>query len=192
LSNKLTAAVALLLLFASVSPVLAESEGETAVHELISLSGAQKQYGQMLVIMARSMREGFNRGLIKALENKPIAPEKRKEAAKILQKHFNDFMAQYESHLRETMTWEALVKDIYTPLYLKHFTLEEINNIIAFYKSPTGQKFSQKSPQLIAEASQSINATYGQQLNDFAANLSQKKISQAIEELKPLEAKQKK
>lgn len=190
MNNIFRATTVFLLLFTFVLPVQAASEGEAAVHELITLSGAKKQYTQMLAVMTRSMQVGFNKGLMKALQQKPIAQDKRKKASDILQRHFKDFIKKYETYLKKTMTWEALVKDVYTPLYLKHFTVEEIKHIIAFYKSPTGKKFSQKSPQLIQEASQRVSSKYSKKLNDYAIKLSKKKIDQAMKDLKPLQPKQ--
>lgn len=189
MSQKMTLSILLVAALSLSFPVFAAGEGEKAVMELTTLTGAKVQYEKMLTILSRSMQQGFNQGLMKAVQLHPVPQSKRKKASKILQKHFNDFIKQYERHMKKTMTWEGLVKEVYAPLYLKNFTVKEIKDIIAFYKSPTGKKFLQKSPQLIQDASKTVNNKYGKQLNKYAMELSRKKIDQVILELKPLQSK---
>jgi len=188
-SHKLTLSFLLAISLSLSFPVIAANEGQKAVMELTTLNGAKEQYEKMLTVLSRSMQQGFNQGLMKAVQLHPVPQNKRKKASKILQKHFNDFIKQYERHMKKTMTWEGLVKNVYAPLYLKHFTVKEIKDIITFYKSPTGKKFLKKSPRLIQDASKTVNNKYGKQLNKYAMKLSRKKIDQVILELKPLQVK---
>jgi hypothetical protein len=38
------------------------------------------------------------------------------------------------------------------PIYAKHFSVDEIERIIAFYKTPTGQKFIREQPVILQES----------------------------------------
>ena len=51
---------------------------------------------------------------------------------------------------RRYMSWEAL-KGQYADIYARAFTEEELRQIIAFYRTPTGQKMAQATPQLMRE-----------------------------------------
>ena len=42
--------------------------------------------------------------------------------------------------------------DLMVPLYAKHFTVDEMKKIIAFYKTPPGKKLGQAFPQIVQEA----------------------------------------
>jgi len=42
------------------------------------------------------------------------------------------------------------------PVYQKHFTNGDINNLIAFYSTPTGQKFLHEMPAVTAETMRAI------------------------------------
>jgi uncharacterized protein len=178
---------ALLLLLASASSLAAgDPEGEAAARELIELSGAKAQYQQMLIIMTQSIQTGFSTGLAKALKEKPLDPAQRKQAKDILDRHFSRFIGEFQSYLKQTMPWEKLVEEIYLPTYLKHFSAQELREVIAFYRSPTGRKFAEKGPSLSRDAAQAINTKYGKDLQRRAARLTQETLRQIGIELDKL------
>lgn len=51
------------------------------------------------------------------------------------------------------MGWDAM-KDDLAKIYADNFTEQELNDITAFYKTPTGTKMSQALPSLMAEGAQ--------------------------------------
>ena len=51
--------------------------------------------------------------------------------------------------------------DVTARLYVRHFTLEEMNQLIAFYQTPIGQKMLAKLPSLTRESMQ-IGQLWGQ------------------------------
>jgi hypothetical protein len=46
--------------------------------------------------------------------------------------------------------------DAEVPIYEKHFTKGDVNALIAFYSSPTGQKMMRELPEIMSETMQSI------------------------------------
>ena len=55
------------------------------------------------------------------------------------------------------------------PIYKKHFTLDEIKNIVAFYQTETGKKLAQKNG-VIAQESMAIGQQWGMQLGQAIQN----------------------
>lgn len=55
--------------------------------------------------------------------------------------------------VREAFSKESLQREIY-PIYARYFTLEELQGLIAFNKSPAGIKANQVMPQLMADSMQ--------------------------------------
>ena len=69
----------------------------------------------------------------------------------------HDLANSYREKLADIMTQEmswAKVKDDYTKVYADIFTVEELRNIVAFYKTPTGQAFIRKTPKLLEQSMQ--------------------------------------
>lgn len=60
---------------------------------------------------------------------------------------------QYLSYMMDEMKniTERLVQEDVANVYDKHFTDEEIKDLIAFYESPTGQKSLDKTPEITAD-----------------------------------------
>jgi hypothetical protein len=54
----------------------------------------------------------------------------------------------------------ALVKEDKVKLYDKYFTLEEINSMIMFYKSPAGRKYVSVTPEITKEITMKIIQRY--------------------------------
>ena len=49
--------------------------------------------------------------------------------------------------MAEALSWDK-IKDDYVALYAETFTAAELKDLIAFYKSPAGQAFTKKQPEL--------------------------------------------
>ena len=55
------------------------------------------------------------------------------------------------------------LQELLVPVYAKHFTLEDLKAINAFYETPIGKKLGEKTPILTAESMQ-VGQTWGMQL----------------------------
>lgn len=51
--------------------------------------------------------------------------------------------------------------DMLAPLYEKHLTIEDLNNVTAFYRSPAGKKMAEVTPAILQESMQ-VGAKWGE------------------------------
>ena len=58
---------------------------------------------------------------------------------------FNKYMSKMVELITETLNWDKIKPDM-TDLYVSNFSENEINDMLIFYKSPTGKKFIDKMP----------------------------------------------
>ena len=97
------------------------------VHELLDVFGGKDQIGQMQVQMVQAMSAS------------------------------NPVLAQYEPVLiewtRTYLSWDEM-KGPMAELYKKHFSDDEIKELLTFYRSPVGSKSVDLMPQLFAEGAQ--------------------------------------
>jgi len=77
-------------------------------------------------------------------------------------KHKDDLPADYESKMTarmddmfENMPWDEMMQAM-APVYEKHFTKGDIDSLIAFYSSPTGEKMLREMPSIMTEAMQNM------------------------------------
>lgn len=65
-----------------------------------------------------------------------------------------DHMKRVDELVRREMGWENMKKD-FVDVYVSLFTEQEIRDTIRFYESPTGRKYIEKSPEMMAKIMES-------------------------------------
>jgi len=80
----------------------------------------------------------------------------------------DDYMAKLYSAVTDVLSWEKL-KPSYVNLYAAAYTEEQVDGILAFYKSPVGQALLEKTPELITKSSEIVNA----RMQDFGPRMQQ-------------------
>jgi hypothetical protein len=69
------------------------------------------------------------------------------------QRQVNEFTARIKGLILSSMSWKSLEPE-YTKLYADAYTEQQIDDLIAFYKTSTGQAVVEKTPMLIQQASE--------------------------------------
>lgn len=67
------------------------------------------------------------------------------------EEHMNNVM---DSMFRD-MPWDEMIQAM-MPAYQKHFTKGDIDAMVAFYNTPTGQKLLREMPEIVADSMQSM------------------------------------
>ena len=63
-----------------------------------------------------------------------------------------EFWTQFETSFQKVGIEDLL--DLLTPIYQKHMSQDEIKAITAFYQTPAGKKFAEKTPLIMQESMQ--------------------------------------
>ena len=74
-----------------------------------------------------------------------LLPSLKASAPDVPPEFWDDFMKEVDPNELVNLT---------VPIYMRHFTENEIQEMIRFYKTPTGQKLVQKQPQVMQESMQ--------------------------------------
>lgn len=72
----------------------------------------------------------------------------------IIEKHYNKMFEVVKAE----MSWSKMKED-FIQIYISNFTEKEINEVIAFYETPIGKKFIEKTP-VIMQQSTEISQKY--------------------------------
>jgi hypothetical protein len=128
----------LTLLACSCALVSAYAQTSTApsdasLKELLQLSGSEK----LINDMQQQMKGMFANSMKQALPSQGVSAEQTAMMEK-MQTKMSDLLS-------EELSWSNM-EALYLGVYKESFTQDEINQLIAFYKSPTGQMFVQKMP----------------------------------------------
>jgi hypothetical protein len=121
-------------------------EKKDATKELISLTGAAQ------------MGELFGKAFVQQMTNilKKTNPKIDPRAFEILEKEVMGL-------IHEEMVEKESLQELIYPIYHKYLTLEEIKELVRFYKTPLGKKAISVMPKMTQEAMQAGQA-WGQSL----------------------------
>ncbi|CAN1721089.1 enolase [Hyphomicrobium sp. 1Nfss2.1] len=112
-----------------------------AAKELMAVTGMTKQMDGMIAVMA----EGFRKG----------AQDRAGSAAA------DALGSEFDKHMQRMMSYREQMLEEFADIYAQRFTVNELQAVIDFYKSPTGQKFIAATPELMQAGAQ-IGIKYSQ------------------------------
>lgn len=110
---------------------------EQAARELVEVTGAAKMGSQVLAQMIPALRQAV-----------PDAPA--------------DFWAEFSAEVKPDEIMDRVI-----PIYAKHFSLEELEQLLVFYRSPLGQKVIGEMPAVVSE-SMTVGQEWGRQIGERA------------------------
>jgi hypothetical protein len=111
------------------------------IQSYLNVMHAHEMMAQMADSMSKPMHEMIHQQYIKDKDKLPADFEERMN--KIMDSMFKE------------MPWDQML-GAEVPIYQKHFTKGDVNALIAFYSSPTGQKMMRELPEIMSETMQSI------------------------------------
>jgi len=113
---------------AVAAPPTAES-----IDTLLSLSKTQRLLDGIYANIDQVMQQS----IAASMQGQPVTPEQQRVIDNMRQKFAVIF--------REEMSWSKLLP-VYTRIYQESFTQEEIDGLIAFYRTPAGNALVEKMP----------------------------------------------
>jgi uncharacterized protein len=128
------AAAAWLAVLALTAPLNAQGPDAArlaAAKDMMQSAGVAKQFDEVMPLLARQLSTGFI----------AVAPDRADEIRQV----FMELTAKFVDRKNE------LIDQIATA-YAEQLTLEDLNAITAFYRSPAGVKFVQVQPQMMRQA----------------------------------------
>ncbi len=127
-------------LFAQQEP--ATSTANTPSHTQSATSGQAADEAAKVADIRRLLELTGTRDMVEQMKSSMMG-QFRKNAPGIPEDMFNEIMAE----LKADDLMESMI-----PVYSKHFTGEDVKQMIAFYQSPFGQKVLREMPQIITES----------------------------------------
>jgi hypothetical protein len=123
-------------------PCLADDASRTKkAEEYLKLAQVDRSMQQMLGMIVQQMKSG----MIQQLTGMKIPPEMEKPMA--------EFQDKVGAMIAGAMSWDKLQPQ-YVKLLADAYTDEELDDIIAFYRSKSGQSMVSKAPQLMTKGAE--------------------------------------
>lgn len=167
------------LLFTLSCSVIAGSYDDN-LKELFDITGIKNNYVEMNNAIINQMQGGFFQAIDQNLNADSYTEEQRKQIGEILKKRFSEMVKNYEGFVSKSIPYEKVESEIYLPLYKETYTESEINELLAFYKSPAGKKTIEVGQKVLQQAAEKSAEKYDEIIVDFV----KKEIEENLEIVK--------
>lgn len=128
---------------------------KAVIAEIIAVTSADKKGEETMLAIFKQMETIYpqmvENTLEKTLQGLSQA-EKEKVKAEAIKK-VTSMNSRFNQRLQQRVNFREYVEQAIYPLYDKFFTENELKELLAFYKTPIGQKLNDISPQMAAEGS---------------------------------------
>lgn len=158
--KKLTLTIFMLafVMFASASAQTQTStEKQAAIKELVFLINGDNKMEDLMNVMTAQMQSAQDemfKSMLDARSDLTDADKKELEAALVGDK--KNSYERFQSKLNAKLNYNEMMNELASASFDKFYTLEEIKELTAFYKSPVGQKSIKMMPSIMAETMQAV------------------------------------
>lgn len=111
------------------------------IQRYLDVMHSHEMMQKMAESMSQQMRQMLHQEFLKDKEKLP--PDVEDQMNKLMDELFRD------------MPWDEMMQAM-IPAYQKHLTRGDVNQLVAFYSSPTGQKLLREMPSMMADAMQGM------------------------------------
>ncbi len=159
-------------------------EKKKLITELISLTKAGVQAAEISDTMLDSMERTYPIILKQSLKSSgQLSQSEQDKFSDRLTLSFKTFSRRFREELPAVIDYEKYVNDMVYPLYDKYFTAKELADLVAFYKTETGQKIVTTMPQLVVESTKISETLLVPKLIKLADKLIQEEIKNLEREI---------
>jgi hypothetical protein len=182
-----------LLVFALVGQTLAQetvsAEKQAAIKELMMLVNADNKAEDFVNIMSLQMEASRRATVTAMLDERPdLSAAERKALEDALINDSADKAKRFQERLMQKLDFNRMMDEIGTSVYDKYYTLEEVRDLVIFYKSPTGQKSLKLMTTIMTESMRQVNERLIPKIPGIIKELQdedRKEIEQQINKKKP-------
>jgi hypothetical protein len=120
-----------------------EASKAAKVEEFIRVSRVEDNLRQTLALSMNQLKSGF----LEKMMGVKLSPEQ--------DKMLGEFQDKISKLLTEALDWDKLKPD-YVRLYSEAYSESELDDLVTFYKSSTGQALAAKTPMLMSKSSEIV------------------------------------
>ena len=132
-------------------PTAASENKQELILEILSAAADDQTAAWMIQVFLVKLRPAYRDMIAEIMKTEQGLTEEEKALLVERLDDFEQFAERFSTLLPERLDFESVRTTVYAPLWERHFDEQELREIAAFYKSPTGQKVLQVMPGLMEE-----------------------------------------
>jgi hypothetical protein len=158
----------------------AEADKQAAVKDLLDAIRGDRLVQNMAAGAQAQSRQLVPRVLEQALiENKTLSENQKRAAVPALQKDALPRLAQQAGSVFKSEAFKAEATHVQQEAFAKFYTVDELKDLTAFYRSPTGRKFLEVQHQVDQDVDRNLGQKYMPQAVKALREAADKEIAAA-------------
>ena len=161
-------------------------EKKKLIGELVLVMKIDRQFPEIMDIMLKGMETTYPVGFHGAVDSNPgLSIEQKKALKTSADDRFVAFSQKLRKRLPEVVDFGKYIRDAIYPLFDKFYSEQELRDLIAFYKTPTGQKVIDTLPALLADSNVAAREKFLPQLIPLIESMVREDFEQIAPPPKP-------
>lgn len=184
----------MLISFTSVVVILAGSaaaqtpvspEKQRLIQELLDVSGSTKSINET-IDMVMALQVGETKKMLSELiqNDKNFTAAEKQEMKQSMEEMAERTSKRFREFFKERLNLGQIVTEVVLPIYDKNFAESDLQDIINFYRTPTGQKVVSTMPAITAEMMSGFMSRVSPKLQDFMKESIESEMTLMKEKLK--------
>lgn len=139
--------------FFAAGPAVAEVDERKheLIRELILLSGGDTAANQIVDLTLAQLAPAYETVVEEVLVSEVDLSDQQKQALRSHLANFGRFSRTFRERFPERVDMSQLLESVYVPLYDQSFSTQELQEIVVFYRTPTGRKVVEVLPRLLQQ-----------------------------------------
>ena len=131
------------------------TEKETAIKELIALINVDNRAEDLVGLLSMQM-DSLREATISAVldDRTDLTAAEKKSLRESLIANQKEASKRFQEKMMQKLNYNEMINEIAAIVYDKYYTLEEVRDLLTFYKTPTGQKTLKTMSPLMSDTMQ--------------------------------------
>jgi uncharacterized protein len=148
------------------------AEKRALIKEMIMVTDVEKTGDLMLKAMIAQFENEAPERIAESVNARTdLTPQERQKLRQEMAVEAARFTKRFSELVREKLNWPQLMEQLMYPVVNKYYTEDDLKNMIAFYKSPTGRKVIEVMPQMMTDVMARSNEIVKPQFDKIAQQI---------------------
>lgn len=144
--------------FAADAPVVSDPEKLKLIKELLVASRTTRNARVGFDLVFSQQIKGMTGAMADRIDRNPMLTQNQKAEAKAdMTAAFERRTKRFNELVNEQLHLDEAIEQTFIPMFDKHFTSDELKEMLTYFKSPVGQKSLDLLPQMSMEAALTLN-----------------------------------
>jgi hypothetical protein len=150
---------------------------EVLIKELLTLTGGKEEADKAASIMLAFQQEQTAKMIAEVFaDDKTMSPETKTELQTMMSETTASLTKRMEEFFRTELDINKAIEEVTLPFYNKNFTEAELQQMVAFYRTPAAQKSIKLTPELMMETMRLFSEKLMPKMTEFIKKATQEEV----------------